>query len=100
NRVVVIDETHGFAVLERFQCAEDCSMAKALGHAARVEREYGITESWRLIHLGILGAEFGRRMLVPSPDPYLEPEQEIASRCAFADSRPTGVPFMQRVAAS
>lgn len=38
--VVIVDETHGFAVIEGFEGAEDGGMAEALGDATRVEEVY------------------------------------------------------------
>jgi len=42
QRIVIVDEAHGLARGQRIQRAEDGSVPKALGDAARVERVDGI----------------------------------------------------------
>ncbi len=57
--VVVVDEAHRFAVLERLEGTEDGSVAEALGHAARVEGIGGSVEHRALFH-GLVDRNGGR----------------------------------------
>ena len=61
NRVVVIDEAHGFAGLQRVQRTKDGGMAEALGHATRIKAMNGIGMRRVLRHAGGLQGNGGHR---------------------------------------
>ena len=50
QRIVIVDEAHGVAVVQRFDGAENGGMTETLGYAARVEGEDVVVEYRQFAH--------------------------------------------------